>query len=77
MSTIKDFLCLLLVIACYGVAGRMDHDDALLLEESQRHSALAAHPDCPAEVQATSEQRDFAPIDLNGPSTDADPCVVE
>ena len=77
MSTIKDFLCLLLVVICYGIAGRMDHDDAILFDEAQRHPAFAASPDCPAAVQAAPQQRGFAPIDLDGPSTDADPCVVE
>ena len=77
MSTIKDFLRLLLVVVCYGVAGRMDYDDALILEEAQRHQASAINADCPAAAQATSEQRRPAPIEPDGPQTDADPCVIE
>ena len=77
MSTIKDFLCLLLVVVCYGVAGRMDYDDALMLEEAQRHQASAINAACPAAAQATSEQRRPAPIEPNGPLIDADPCVME
>ncbi|MEP6875324.1 MAG: hypothetical protein ABI887_13250 [Burkholderiales bacterium] len=77
MSTIKDFLCLLLVVVCYGVAGRMDYDDALMLEEAQRHQASAINADCLAAAEATSEQRRPASIEPDGSQTDADPSVIE
>ena len=44
MSTLKDVLCLLAILVAYGIAGRMDYDDAAMLEEAQQAAALA---DCP------------------------------
>ena len=44
MSTLKGVLCLLAILVAYGVAGRMDYDDAAMLEEAQQAAALA---DCP------------------------------
>mgnify|MGYP001218828587 FL=1 len=40
MTTLRDILALLAVLACYGIAGRMDYDDALRQEESMRGSHL-------------------------------------
>ena len=44
MATLKDVLCLLASLVAYGIAGRMDYDDAAMLEEAQQAAALA---DCP------------------------------
>jgi hypothetical protein len=44
MSTLKDVLCLVAILVAYGIAGRMDYDDAAMLEEAQQAAALA---DCP------------------------------
>jgi hypothetical protein len=44
MSTLKDVLCLLAILVAYGIAGRMDYDDAAMLEQAQQAAALA---DCP------------------------------
>ena len=44
MSTLKDVLCLLAISVAYGIAGRMDYDDAAMLEKAQQAAALA---DCP------------------------------
>ena len=77
MSTIKDFLCLLLVVICYGIAGRMDYDDALLLDEAQRHPALADDIGCPAAIPAVSESNGRELVDPSAAPTNADPCVVE
>ena len=44
MSTLKDVLCLLAILLAYGIAGRMDYDDAAMLEEAQQP---AAPTDCP------------------------------
>ena len=77
MSTIKDFLCLLLVVICYGIAGRMDYDDALLLDEAQRHPALAVDISCPAAIPAVSESNGREFVDPGAAPTNADPCVME
>lgn len=50
MSTLKDVLCLLVIIVAYGIAGRMDYDDAVMLEEAQRPQASAVSPDCAASL---------------------------
>ena len=44
MSTLKDVLCLLAILVAYGIAGRMDYDAAVMLEEVQQPVAPA---DCP------------------------------
>ena len=44
MSTLKDVLCLLAILLAYGIAGRMDYDDAAMLAEAQQ---AAAHVDSP------------------------------
>ena len=77
MTTIKDFLCLLLVIIGYGIAGRMDYDDALLLDEAQRHPALAVDIGCPAANPAASESNGREFVDPDDAATDADPCVID
>ena len=77
MSTIKDFLCLLLVVICYGIAGRMDYDDAMLLDEAQRYPALAVDTDCGAATPSVSESNRRELVDLGDTPTDASPCVVE
>ena len=77
MSTIKDFLCLLLVVICYGIAGRMDYDDALLLDKSQRHPALAVDIGCAAAIPAVSESNGRELVDPGDTPTNANPCVIE
>ena len=77
MSTIKDFLCLLLVAVCHGIAGRMDHDDAPLLDKAQRDRGLTLDTGCTAAIPEIPEssRREF--VDPGHTPTDADPCVVE
>ena len=77
MSTIKDFLCLLLVVICYGIAGRMDYDDAMLLDEAQRHPALAVDTDCAGAIPAVSESKGHEFVDPRAAPTNADHCVME
>jgi hypothetical protein len=77
MSTIKDFLCLLIVVICYGIAGRIDYDDALLLDEAQRHPAIAVDIGCPTAIPAVSESNERELVDSGDASTSADPCVIE
>ena len=77
MSTIKDFLCLLLVVIGYGIAGRMDYDDAMLWGEAQRYPALAVDIGCPAAIPAVSESKGRELVDPGAAPTNADPCVIE
>lgn len=44
MATLKNVLYLLAILLAYGIAGRMDYDDAAMLEETQQAAALF---DCP------------------------------
>ena len=76
MSTIKDLLCLLLVAVCYGIAGRMDYDDAVLLDEAQRHPAPAVEIGSAANP-AVSESNGREFVDPDDAATDADPCVID
>jgi hypothetical protein len=41
MFPFKDALCLLAMLVAYGIAGRMDHDDAVMLEQAQQAPAFA------------------------------------
>ena len=77
MTTIKDFLCLLLVVIGYGIAGRMDYDDAMLLDEAQRLPALAVDTGCAAAIPAVSESKGRELVDPGAAPTNADHCVME
>ena len=77
MTTIKDFLCLLLVVIGYGIAGRMDYDDALLLDEAQRHQVHAGDLGCAAAIPAVSESKGRELVDPGAAPTNADHCVME
>ena len=53
MSTLKDVLCLLAIFGAFGIAGRLDYEDAVMLEEVQQ---TPVHTDCsPAATPAISE----------------------
>ena len=41
MVPFKDALCLLAMLVAYGIAGRMDYDDAVMLEKAQQATAFA------------------------------------
>ncbi len=51
MSTLKDVLCLLAIVVAYGIAGRMDYDDAVMLDEAQRHPITATSSGCATDVE--------------------------
>lgn len=51
MSTVKDVLCLLAIVVAYGIVGRMDYDDAVMLEEAQRQRTAATSNDCAPDVE--------------------------
>jgi len=42
MSNFKSVLCLLAILIAYGIAGRMDYDDAVMLEQARQADVLAA-----------------------------------
>lgn len=53
MSTLKEVLCLLAIFVAFGIAGRLDYEDAVMLEEVQQ---APAHADCsPTATPAISE----------------------
>jgi hypothetical protein len=47
MSTFKDVLCALAIAIAYGIAGRMDYDDAIARDETQRSSKAPRKTGCP------------------------------
>ena len=77
MSTIKDFLCLPLVAVCYGIAGRMDYDDAMLLDAARRHPTPTVDTDCTAAIPSVSESNGRELVDPGAAPTNADPCAIE
>ncbi len=42
MSTFKDVLCLLAIFVLYGIAGRLDYEDAVGLEQIRQERLHAA-----------------------------------
>ena len=46
MSTAKSFLCLLAIVVAYGIAGHLDYEDAVTLEEIERQSVVVVADDC-------------------------------
>lgn len=61
MTTLKDVLCLLAILLAYGIAGRMDYDDAATLEEPQQAAALV---DCPTAKPLTVNDPEVQTNDL-------------
>ena len=52
LKDLKDLLCLLAILVAYGIVGRMDYDDAVMLEAAQR-----------AVVERTTIDGDAKPAD--------------
>lgn len=46
MSTAKSFLCLVAIVVAYGIAGHLDYEDAVMLEELERQSIVVVADDC-------------------------------
>jgi hypothetical protein len=42
MSNFRSVLCLLAILVAYGIAGRMDYDDAVMLEQARQAEVMAA-----------------------------------
>ena len=46
MSIAKSFLCLVAIVIAYGIAGHLDYEDAVMLEEIERQSVVVVADDC-------------------------------
>jgi hypothetical protein len=73
MLTFKEVLCLLAIVIAYGIAGRMDYEDALLLEEALQQDEDDCAPACdalaiPPEVGPTDTTKGALPTE--GPRAD-------
>lgn len=53
MTTWKDVLCLLAIFVAYGLAGHLDYQDAVAMEEAMRGDTP---PPCLAPYDATAER---------------------
>jgi len=68
MITLKDILCLLAILVAYGIAGRMDYEDAIALEQIlEERDRLVANctdvvPDGNATKGRTADGRLFPTI---------------
>lgn len=62
MSTMKDVLCLLAIVVAYGIVGRMDYDDAVMLEEAQRQPTAATSNDCASDVEPPPPAAGILPL---------------
>ena len=81
MTTFKDVLCLLAIFVAYGIVGRLDYEDAVRLEQTQRERL---HADCltatPADREALARINDL-PFDPStrrtdgGAPEDGQPCT--
>jgi len=71
MSTFKDVLCLLAIFVLYGIAGRLDYEDAVGLEQIRQerlHAVCLMDP--PAGHDAFAQINDQRP-DAPGKDMDA------
>jgi len=66
MSTVKSILCLLVVVAAYGIAGHLDYEDALMLEEIDHQSLVVVADDC-LQAEAQEAQARHRPHELRDP----------
>ena len=81
MSTFKDVLCLLMIFIIYGIAGRLDYEDAVGLEQiSEERLHAACLNDLPAghDALARIDDQRLHPPSLEietGLSADDPPCL--
>ena len=59
MFTFKEALCLLAIVVAYGITGRMDYDDALLLEQPRQRVGIG----CTAPLSAGGMPPEVGPPD--------------
>lgn len=80
MTTFKDVLCLLAIFVLYGITGRLDYEDTVMLEQIHQEQLRAAClSDLPAGHDAPSriDVQHLDPPDMNiehGLSADDLPC---
>ena len=69
MSTAKSFLCLMAIVAAYGLAGHLDYEDAAMLEEIERPvvKAMALRASTTAEEADAWPSRVRLLIDAHDP----------
>jgi hypothetical protein len=68
MSTAKSFLCLLVIVAAYGIAGHLDYEDAVTLERIERQSVVVGADDCArGDAYETSMRRPSGRWSLDQP----------
>lgn len=65
MSNTKSILCLLVIVAAYGIAGHLDYEDAVMLEQAERQSWLVVTDDC-LEPEGRSAKVFLQPRGLRG-----------
>lgn len=58
MITFKEALCLLAIVVAYGITGRMDYDDAVMLEQAELARASAGARDRESAEPLTAVGRD-------------------
>ncbi len=74
MTTLKNILIPLAILALYGIAGHMDYEDAVRLDESMRTGQTgtpAFAPATPAEYQGP------VPAATETPLAPSHPCAAE
>ena len=80
MSNFKDILCLLVIFVAYGITGRMDYDDAVMLEDAQRAQQQSTQLGCPMAVTSVSTEHPIRALfsdSHQAPEPDAiEPCPV-
>ena len=80
MSTFKDVLCLLAIFVLYGIAGRLDYEDAVGLEQIRQerlHTACLTDPPAGHEALARINEQHIDPPsnDIDGLPANGLPCL--
>ena len=80
MSTFKDVFCLLVIFLLYGIAGRLDYEDAVGLEQIRQerlHTACLTDPPAGHEALARIKEQRLDPPgkDMDGLPANGLPCL--
>lgn len=78
MTTWKDVLCLLVIFVAYGLAGHLDYQDAVAMEEAMRDDLRPPcfAPPCATPKGGARSQPDGSPARLGAVAT-CSPFVCE
>lgn len=76
MSTFKDILCLLAIFVAYGITGRMDYDDAVMLEETQHSEKQSPQLGCPMAITSMSSEQQIQAL-FTDPRQTPEPVAIE